>query len=809
MEKMRGIFLLLFLQLVKGLSLDEIHAYQNPSEIPGPRRSHLDPEKFVPWQEFDESVVPYPFNSEYNIPTSKRKQRENTDFFSTKHGQLIVPDEGSDHSAGNFAAGISNRLLSTLHEIDRQMTQKEEARRDYEKQMELYNQLEKRQHYGFRDENTVPFMDRSDYDTDRSPKSFVYSFQLQLPSSKPSHWREQRYSLPSVFSSAHMGRNRWPHDKENNRIIGANIWNKNNYYDLSDIEEPQFDDVIPNSKSNKETKVTLEEPQFPIFHEKQRIQALPVDPEELREFFQARNNIMRKPEREFSRNMFGVNRNGQQDEQILNSISSEIERRKNKEGPIGHYLDDSFDNADDSKINEYDITKFSLKTSPPYFEEPKSLILKKRDYKNSDSVKATTASELSDIFKDDDDERTMTKRRTESSEETIPERQNEINETNEVTSIHNTNFLNHFDEVTTEITTEEPKESHPSTPKQNFEAWLKKEYIKNMAKALNILRKKRSNDWRPVFAKTVDDLLQYGGNDVSNGKNGQKTKIGDQSREEDYKRIEEIIKKQRDEEKNEDNFVSQKQQFEEAEEKIKKVEKAMITVAMKMIKDSTPDGNRLEEEKISHRLEAAKELKNVRQALAHLHTALDKIEQENEKSEDRTSKINGVTDVTVGRPHFFEKKRDSEKYGDEDDEDHEPFEVQTSYGVNPDMTANVYRYSKGQQEDVHCPPLKLLTSDCTAVEKYLPNDSLRRLLRHACNWHDVCYTCGKAFGLTSDDCDGGFSEESVTLCRGDRPCERATRLILRPLRETKVFFKRSIPQMCYLDSCVEEFLRGR
>ncbi|XP_022238339.1 uncharacterized protein LOC106456848 [Limulus polyphemus] len=807
---MRGIFLLLFLQLAKGLSLDEIHAYQNPPDISVPRRSHPDSEKFIPWQEFDESVVPYPFNSVYNIPTSKRKQGENTALFSSKHGQLTIPDEGSDHSAGIFAAGISNRLLSTLQEIDRQMAQKE-ARRDYEKQMELYNQLEKRQRYGFRDENTVPFMERSDYDIDRSPKSFVYSFQVHLPSSEPSYWRGQRYSLPSAFSSAPMGRNRWPHDKESNRRMEANIWNKNRYYDLSDIEEPYFNDILPLSTSNKETKITVEEPQFPIFHKKQKTQTPSVDPEELQEFFQARN-IMRKPGRELSKSIFGENTNGQEDEQILNSISSEIERRKNKEGSIAHYLDDSFHNVDDSKIDEYDITKFSLKNSPPYFDEPKSLILKKREYTNSDSVKATTASELSDIFKDDGDERNMIKRRTESSEETISERQNEKNETNEATNRHNTNVLNHFDEVTTEIITEEPQESHPSTPKQNFETWLKKEYIKNMAKALNILRKKRSNDWASVFSKNIDDLLQHGRNGVSNRKKGQKTNIIDQSREEDYKNIEESVKKQRYEEEKEDNFVSQKLQFEEAEKKIKQIEKAMIAVAMKMIKESTPDGTLFDEEKISHRLEAAKELKNLRQALAHLHTTLDKIEQESQESEDNTSKNNeGIKDVTLRWPHFFEKKRELEKYGDEDGE-HKLFEDQPSYGVNPDMTANVYHYSRGQprqQEDDYCPPLKLLTSDCAAVDEYLPNESLRRLLRHACNWHDVCYTCGKAFGLTSEDCDGGFSEESVTLCRGDRPCETATRLILRPLRETKVFFKRSIPQMCYLDSCVEEFLKGR
>lgn len=117
-----------------------------------------------------------------------------------------------------------------------------------------------------------------------------------------------------------------------------------------------------------------------------------------------------------------------------------------------------------------------------------------------------------------------------------------------------------------------------------------------------------------------------------------------------------------------------------------------------------------------------------------------------------------------------------------------------------------YRPAKKRGGD-QCPPLELLTSDCSSLGDIVPDGPLKRLLLHACNWHEVCYTCGEVFGLTSENCDVGFIEQSQTICRGDIPCESTASLLLLPLRQRRVFYKRSNPSVCLVDTCVEDFLR--
>ncbi|XP_076356191.1 uncharacterized protein LOC143249738 [Tachypleus tridentatus] len=158
--------------------------------------------------------------------------------------------------------------------------------------------------------------------------------------------------------------------------------------------------------------------------------------------------------------------------------------------------------------------------------------------------------------------------------------------------------------------------------------------------------------------------------------------------------------------------------------------------------------------------------------------------------------------------HFLEKKPNGEE------EDHkeifEKIQAQPARGSKSSMAASSNHYYNGkpnQRNEDSCPPLQLLTNNCSSLGEYLPQDSLRQMLRHACNWYDVCYACGKTFGLTLDKCDEGFLEESSALCRDDQPCKTITRFFLQPLRNTKVLFKRSVAQLCYTDRCVEEFLK--
>ena len=58
----------------------------------------------------------------------------------------------------------------------------------------------------------------------------------------------------------------------------------------------------------------------------------------------------------------------------------------------------------------------------------------------------------------------------------------------------------------------------------------------------------------------------------------------------------------------------------------------------------------------------------------------------------------------------------------------------------------------------------------------------------------------------SSDCDAGFLEASRLSCDGSAPCEAASRLVLTPLRQTRVFYKRIVPSVCYDSECIKNFL---
>ncbi|CAL1273449.1 unnamed protein product [Larinioides sclopetarius] len=116
-------------------------------------------------------------------------------------------------------------------------------------------------------------------------------------------------------------------------------------------------------------------------------------------------------------------------------------------------------------------------------------------------------------------------------------------------------------------------------------------------------------------------------------------------------------------------------------------------------------------------------------------------------------------------------------------------------------------HSSTRKRSRQCPALDTLTSDCATLSDIMPEGPLKRLLLRACNWHEVCYTCGKTYGLTSESCDGSFIEQTQTICQNDAPCESTASLLVVPLRQRRVFYKRSNPDVCVEEPCVEAFLK--
>ncbi|XP_054707106.1 uncharacterized protein LOC129216913 [Uloborus diversus] len=129
-----------------------------------------------------------------------------------------------------------------------------------------------------------------------------------------------------------------------------------------------------------------------------------------------------------------------------------------------------------------------------------------------------------------------------------------------------------------------------------------------------------------------------------------------------------------------------------------------------------------------------------------------------------------------------------------------------------EMYATPAKKRSSHRLDERCPPLEFLTSQCSALEDLLPRelDGLRNSVLHSCNWHEVCYTCGSAYGLSVDACDSGFIQQSRPFCLDDAEsgpeCENPAPLLLVPLRSRRVFFKRSNPQLCLADPCLQNYL---
>ncbi|KAG0415084.1 hypothetical protein HPB47_007748 [Ixodes persulcatus] len=188
------------------------------------------------------------------------------------------------------------------------------------------------------------------------------------------------------------------------------------------------------------------------------------------------------------------------------------------------------------------------------------------------------------------------------------------------------------------------------------------------------------------------------------------------------------------------------------EEKLRGIEDAMIGEALELVRDGAGDESDLRaiNAGVASRLDAAYDLESVRQSLGHLEATLD----------------------------TMHRREDDDDAGQPEDVDDGP------------------QGSWAQLVDKGCPALQVLSSGCAPLEDLTAFDaSLETEVLSACSWHQVCYTCGSFFGLSSDDCDEGLGVANPQLAR----------LVLDYLLRRQVFFKRSTPALCST-SCVSDFL---
>lgn len=213
-------------------------------------------------------------------------------------------------------------------------------------------------------------------------------------------------------------------------------------------------------------------------------------------------------------------------------------------------------------------------------------------------------------------------------------------------------------------------------------------------------------------------------------------------------------------------------QFQAVEEKLRGIEDAMIGEALELVRDGAGDESDLRaiNAGVASRLDAAYDLESVRQSLGHLEATLD----------------------------TMHRREDDDDAGQPEDVDDGP---QGSWAQLVDKEAHsLIPPKKRQEEEVltepGCPALQVLSSGCAPLEDLTAFDaSLETEVLSACSWHQVCYTCGSFFGLSSDDCDEGLGVANPQLAR----------LVLDYLLRRQVFFKRSTPALCST-SCVSDFL---
>ncbi|XP_076332591.1 uncharacterized protein LOC143237335 [Tachypleus tridentatus] len=445
----------------------------------------------------------------------------------------------------------------------------------------------------------------------------------------------------------------------------------------------------------------------------------------------------------------------------VENLPEELRKRKIKKDIFGDkgrtfQLPDIYSSDESSEVYDWS----NKNRIPAFYVEEDHLDMKKRQNNlplDDDETEGIVLGELKDIFKDDKERKRARKRQEDSEEQTSHNSRLSANDTDNVEM----ESLSHEQDKPLDKSEKDATETHDSHKEMNFEEWLRKEYIKTMAQALSTMKKKRSGDWVPIVSQ---DLDENSNEEMPNMKVFQERNKKQRSNEVNKSKIDEYDSQEDEISKNGGSSSEDIRQFALAQEKIKNIEQSMIEKALGVIQNDASETARSDVERAIHRIKAAKELDEMGRSLKYFENTLGQIEEENEnKLED--SLVNGEPRK---RTSFLSEMRDDQ-----------------------------------------CPPLELLARDCSALEKVISEGPVQQLLENACNWHEVCYTCGEIFGLNPNDCDAGFLEESATLCQDDVLCNSFARNVLVPLKQRRLFYRRSVPAVCYSEECVRDFLLTR
>ncbi|XP_022242858.1 uncharacterized protein LOC106460437 isoform X2 [Limulus polyphemus] len=455
----------------------------------------------------------------------------------------------------------------------------------------------------------------------------------------------------------------------------------------------------------------------------------------------------------------------------------------------------------------------------PFLSEEKRLALKKREEHfngRNDNKEENMLGELKNILKDEEERNRVQKRQEETEKQILGNYKSRNNDTDDI----ETRSLSDEQNSSQDKSDEDLPGSNKGV---DFEKWLRKEYIKTMAQALNTMKRKRSEDWVPIISHDLEDNFRRSvteeTDNIQNSKKTQTPKMFEENKQSDQQRTSKNMKEskedesngQKDEMNNIDNPDSEETfQFTLAENKIKDIEQSMLNDAIDMIQRNPAEGSRSDLTKAIHRIRAAKDLDEIRRALNHLESTLGQMEEQDISEESDPSTDNKSRRISS----YFNILRENGETEEADDIQSADKRNEEDLSLNAALNESFYQSlldskttsSDERNEDDQCPPLDLLTSGCSFLEDVFPTIPIDRSLERACSWLEICYKCGEAFGLSSDNCDVGFLKESATLCQDDVPCNTLARAMLVPLRQQRVFFKRVVPAICHKESCIEDFL---
>ncbi|XP_076332936.1 uncharacterized protein LOC143237490 isoform X2 [Tachypleus tridentatus] len=349
----------------------------------------------------------------------------------------------------------------------------------------------------------------------------------------------------------------------------------------------------------------------------------------------------------------------------------------------------------------------------PILSEEQRLVLKKRKehfHGNNDNKGEKMLGELKNIFKDGE-ERNRVQKRQEGGEEEV------LDKSSNNDDIETQNFSDEQNN-----SQDKPGEDLPDSNKgMDFEKWLRKEYIKTMAQALNTMKRKRSKELVPIVSHDLKDNFRKSINEetynVQNSKNTQTPKSFEEYKQSDQKRVSKDVEEIREDEGNgqieEMNKIDNPKstfQFSLAENKIKDIEESMLNEAIDMIQRNTAEGSRSDLMKAIYRIRAAKDLDEIGRALNHLESTLGQVKEENIPEESNPS-----------IPSYFRILRDKSDNG----------EIQ-----NPEEEEDIESAEKRNEEDVDLHPdsnksffQSLADSETTSSDEHNKGSSLRSQFR--------------------------------------------------------------------------------